>query len=160
MLNDIAYQVQTWEYDDNVRVIIIRGSAKVFAAGIDVQELSYEISQQSFALKAWQDEFAKIANCSKPLIAAVNGYALGIGCDLAMACDIILAADNAKFGYPEVSLGTLPCFGGCAKMVKTIGRPKTMEAVLTGKAISAEEASLCGMISRVVPQSDLSLIHI
>ncbi len=156
MLNDISYQVQTWEYDDSIRVIIIKGSDKFFAAGIDIAELSQEVSLQSFALKAWQDEFAKIANCSKPLIAAVSGYALGIGCDLALACDIILAADSAQFGYPEVSIGMVPAFGGCSKLVKRIGKAKTMEAVLTGKAISAEEASLAGLISRVVSLSDLS----
>lgn len=155
MLNDISYQVQTWEYDDNIRVIILKGSDKVFAAGIDIPELSQEISQQGLALKAWQDEFLKIANCSKPLIAAVSGYALGIGCDLALACDIILAADSAQFGYPEVSIGMVPAFGGCSKLVKRIGKAKTMEAVLTGKAISAEEAALAGLISRVTNLSDL-----
>lgn len=155
MLNDISYQVQTWEYDDNIRVIILKGSDKVFAAGIDLPELSQEISQQGLALKAWQDEFLKIANCSKPLIAAVSGYALGIGCDLALACDIILAADSAQFGYPEVSIGMVPAFGGCSKLVKRIGKAKTMEAVLTGKAISAEEAALAGLISRVTNLSDL-----
>ena len=156
MLNDVSYQVQTWEYDDSIRVIILKGSDKVFAAGIDIPELSQEISQQGLALKAWQDEFLKIANCSKPMIAAVSGYALGIGCDLALACDIILASDSAQFGYPEVSIGMVPAFGGCSKLVKRIGRAKTMEAVLTGKAISAEEAALAGLISRVVSLSDLS----
>ena len=156
MLNDTSYQIQTWEYDDNIRAIILKGEANFFAAGIDIPELSQEISQQSLALKAWQDEFAKIANCSKPLIAAVSGYALGIGCDIALACDVILASDSAQFGYPEVSIGMVPAFGSCSKLVKRIGKAKTMEAILTGKAISAEEASLAGLISRVVSLSDLS----
>ena len=156
MLNDTSYQIQTWEYDDNIRAIILKGSDNFFAAGIDIPELSQEISQQSLALKAWQDEFAKISNCSKPLIAAVSGYALGIGCDIALACDIILASDSAQFGYPEVSIGMVPAFGSCSKLVKRIGKAKTMEAILTGKAISAEEASLAGLISRVVSLSDLS----
>lgn len=155
MLNDIAYQVQTWEYDDKIRVIIIKGSDSVFAAGIDTQELAQELNQQSLALKAWKDEFAKIANCTKPLIAAVSGYALGIGCDLALACDIVLASDSAQFGYPETSIGLIPAFGGCSRLIQTIGKAKTMEAILTGKAISAHEASSCGLISRVVPLSDL-----
>lgn len=155
LLNDLAYQVQTWDYDENIRAIIIRGSDKVFAAGIDVKELSQEVLQQSFALKIWQDEFNKIAACSKPVIAAVAGYALGIGCDLALACDIILAAESARFGYPEVSLGVIPSFGGCSRLMKRIGRAKTMEAVLTGKAITAEEASFSGLISRTVPLPDL-----
>ncbi len=156
MLNDTSYQIQTWEYDDNIRAIILKGNDNFFAAGIDIPELSQEISQQSLALKAWQDEFAKIANCSKPLIAAVSGYALGIGCDIALTCDIILASDSAQFGYPEVSIGMVPAFGSCSKLVKRIGKAKTMEAILTGKAISAEEASLAGLISRVVSLADLS----
>lgn len=156
MLNDTSYQIQTWEYDDNIRAIILKGNDKFFAAGIDIPELSQEISQQSLALKAWQDEFAKIANCSKPLIAAVSGYALGIGCDVALACDIILASDSAQFGYPEVSIGMIPAFGSCSRLVKRIGKAKTMEAILTGKAISAEEAALAGLISRVVSLADLS----
>lgn len=155
MLNDISYQVQTWEYDDNIRVIILRGNDKVFASGIDIAELGQESAMQSFALKPWQDEFAKVANCAKPMIAAVSGYALGIGCDLAQACDIILASDSAQFGYPEVSIGMIPAFGGCSKLVRRIGKAKTMEAVLTGRAISAEEASLAGLISRVVSLADL-----
>lgn len=155
MLNDISYQVQTWEYDDNIRTIIIKGLPDVFASGIDIAELSAEVTQQSFALKAWKDEFAKIAHCAKPLIAAVSGYALGIGCDLALACDIILASESAQFGYPEVSIGFIPSFGGCTRLVHSIGKAKTMEAVLTGKAISAEEAAACGLISRVVNLIDL-----
>ena len=141
MLNDISYQVQTWDYDENIRVMILQGNDKAFAAGIDVKELSFEISQQSFALKTWQEEFSKIANCSKPLVAAVSGYALGLGCDLALACDIILAAESARFAYPETSIGVIPAFGGCTRLVHTIGRAQTMELMLTGKALTAEEAA-------------------
>lgn len=155
MLNEIAYQVQTWEYDDAIRCIVIQGSDKVFAAGIDVKALSYEVAQQSLALKAWQDEFNKIANCAKPLIMTVAGYALGLGCDLALAGDIILAAESAQIGYPELSIGTIPSFGGCSRLMHRIGKAKAMEMVLTGKAMSAEEASLSGLISRVVPLPDL-----
>lgn len=155
MLNEIAYQVQTWEYDDAIRCIILRGTDKVFAAGIDIKALSYEISQQSLALKAWQDEFNKIVNCCKPIVVAVAGYALGLGCDLAMAGDIVLAAESAQLGYPEVSIGTIPSFGGCSKLIHRIGKAKAMEMILTGKAMGAEEASLSGIISRVVPLKDL-----
>ncbi len=155
MLNETAYQVQTWEYDDNIRCIIIQGSEKVFAAGIDFKALSYELSQQSLALKAWQDEFNKIVNCSKPIVVAVAGYALGLGCDLAMAGDIILAEESAQFGYPELSMGMIPAFGGCSRLMHRIGKAKAMEVILTGRALSAEEADLCGLISRVVPLHDL-----
>jgi enoyl-CoA hydratase/carnithine racemase len=155
MLNEIAYQVQTWEYDDAVRCIILRGSDTVFAAGIDIKALSEEVSQQSLALKAWQDEFNKTANCSKPIIAAVSGYTLGLGCDLALAADIILASESTQIGYPELSIGTIPSFGGCSRLIHRIGKAKAMEMILTGRALSAEEASLCGLISRVVPLKDL-----
>lgn len=155
MLNDIAYQVQTWEYDDQIKAIIIMGHDKFFAAGIDMQELNNEIAQQSFALKTWQDEFAKITNCAKPIITAVSGYALGIGCDLAINADIVLATDSAQFGYPETSIGMIPAFGGCSRLTHILGRAKAMEIILTGKAISAKEAEAGGLISRVVPLSDL-----
>ncbi len=155
MLNEIAYQMQTWEYDDNIRCIILRGSEAAFAAGVDMKALAQEVSQQSLALKAWQDEFNKIVNCSKPVIVAISGYALGLGCDLAMAGDIILASESAQIGYPELSIGLIPSFGGCSRLMKRIGKAKTMEVILTGRALSAEEASLCGLISRVVPLSDL-----
>lgn len=156
MLNEIAYQVQTWEYDDAIKCIIINGNDTVFAAGIDVKALSYEVSQQSLALKAWQDEFNKIANCIKPIIIAISGYALGLGCDLALAGDIVLASESTQIGYPELSIGTIPSFGGCSRLIHRIGKAKAMEMILTGKAMSAEEASLCGLISRVVPLIDLN----
>ncbi len=155
MLNDIAYQVQTWEYDDDIRCIILRGGETYFAAGVDIKALAQEVSQQSLALKAWQDEFNKIANCVKPIISAVSGYALGLGCDLAMAGDIILASESAQFGYPELSIGLIPSFGGCTKLIKRVGKAKAMETILTGKALSAEEAAACGLISRVIPLNDL-----
>ena len=155
MLNEIAYQVQDWEYNDAIRCIIIQGTDKVFAAGIDVRALSDEVNQQSLALKAWQDEFNKIANCSKPIIIAMAGYALGLGCDLALAGDIVLAAESTQIGYPELSIGTIPSFGGCSRLMHRIGKAKAMEMVLTGKAMSAEEAAMSGLVSRVVPLADL-----
>ena len=155
MLNETAYQIQEWEYDDNIRCIIIKGTSDVFAAGIDIKDLSNEVAQQSLALKAWQDEFNKIINCSKPIITVVSGYALGLGCDLALAGDIILAAESSQFGYPELSIGIIPSFGGCSRLIHRIGKAKTSEMILTGKAMSAEEAAACGLISRVVPLQDL-----
>ncbi|MBE6443960.1 MAG: enoyl-CoA hydratase/isomerase family protein [Alphaproteobacteria bacterium] len=155
MLNEIAYQVQDWEYTDTIRCIIIKGNDMCFAAGIDIKALCDEVTQQSLALKAWQDEFYKIANCSKPLIIVLSGYALGLGCDLALAGDIILASESAQIGYPELSIGTIPSFGGCSRLVHRIGKAKAMEMILTGKAMNAEEASLSGLISRVVPQKDI-----
>lgn len=155
MLNEIAYQVQDWEYNDAIRCIVIQGNERFFAAGIDIKALANEVNMQSLALKTWQEEFNKIANCSKPLITVVSGFALGIGCDLALVGDIVLAAESAQFGYPELSIGTIPSFGGCSRLIHRIGSAKTMEMILTGKALSAEEASACGLISRVVPLGDL-----
>lgn len=155
MLNEIAYQIQEWDYDDNIKCIVIKGNDDVFAAGIDIKDLSVEVAQQSLALKAWQDEFNKIINCSKPIITAISGYALGLGCDLALAGDIILAAESAQIGYPELSIGIIPSFGGCSRLIHRIGKAKTSEMILTGKAMSAEEASACGLISRVIPLQDL-----
>lgn len=155
MLNEIAYQIQEWDYDDAIKCIIIKGNDNVFAAGIDIKDLSLEVSQQSLALKAWQDEFNKIINCSKPLIVAVSNYALGLGCDLALSGDIILASESAQFGYPELSIGIIPSFGGCSRLIHRIGKAKTSEIILTGRALSAEEASACGLISRIVPLKDL-----
>jgi len=155
MLNEIAYQIQEWEYDDNIRCVIIKGNDSVFAAGIDVVALGYEVGQQSLALKAWQEEFNKITNTSKPIIAVLSGYALGLGCDLALAADIVLAAESTQIGYPEVSIGTIPSFGGCSKLIHRIGKAKAMEMILTGRAMSAEEACLSGLVSRVVPLQDI-----
>ena len=155
MLNEIAYQIQEWDYDNTIKCIIIKGHDTVFAAGIDIKDLSLEVSQQGLALKAWQDEFNKIINCTKPIITAISGYALGLGCDLALSGDIILATESAQFGYPEVSIGIIPSFGGCSRLIHQIGKAKTMEMILTGKAMSAEEASSCGLISRIVPLKDL-----
>ncbi len=155
MLNELACQIQTFDYDETIRVIIVKGNDKSFVAGIDIKELGEEVNQQSFALDLWYEEFNKIAACSKPIIAAVAGYALGIGCELAMACDIVLAADNARFGHPEISLGILPGFGACSKLTHRLGKAKTMEMILTGKALSAEEAETGGIVSRIVPLVDL-----
>ena len=155
MLNEIAYQVQDWDYNETIKCIVIKGNNDVFAAGIDIKDLSMEVAQQSLALKSWQDEFNKIVNCSKPIIVAVCGYALGLGCDLALAGDVILASESAQLGYPELSIGIIPSFGGCSRLIHRIGKAKTSEMILTGKAMSAEEASACGLISRVVPLQDL-----
>ena len=155
MLEELAGAVAAFEADDTVAVLVLRGSDKAFAAGIDIKEMSQEVSQQSLALNAWYNEFSRIENCSKPIIAAVAGYALGLGCELALVSDIVLAADNARFGHPEISLGILPGFGACSRLTHTIGKAKTMEVILTGKALSAEEAMLSGLISRVVALPDL-----
>ena len=103
-----------------------------------------------------QHQFKSISNSRKPLIAAISGFALGIGCEIALCCDVVLATDNARFGLPELSIGLLPCFGGCGLLVSRVGRAKAMDMILTGKAISADEAEKIGLISRVVTESSMT----
>lgn len=156
MLEEIAAQLKIFEEDSNIAAIIIRGSDKAFAAGIDLRELQAKVSDNAIeALDNTYKYFRKIDECRKPIIAAVAGYALGIGCELALSCDIILAADNARFGQPEISLGVIPGFGSTQRLCKTIGKSKTMEMILTGRALNAEEAVACGIASRIVALPDL-----
>lgn len=156
MLEEIAEQVRRYDLDETIAAIVIKGSDKAFAAGIDLKELQEKVSiNQIEALDNIYKHFKQIDNCRKPIIAAVAGYALGIGCELALTCDIILVADNARFGQPEISLGVIPGFGATQRLTKTIGKSKTMEMVLTGRALNAEEAVDCGIASRIVALPDL-----
>lgn len=155
MLNEIAQYISFFDGDEQIRAIVIIGGEKAFAAGIDLVEMKQKLADKSLNLEEYGKVFEVIENCKKPIIAAVAGYSLGIGNELALACDIILAADNARFGQPEVSLGLLPGFGATQRLCKTIGKAKTMEVVLSGRALSAEEASACGLISRIVPLVEL-----
>lgn len=156
MLEEIASQVRDFDNDERIAAIVIKGSDKAFAAGIDIKELQAKVSTDSLeALDNTYKYFRQIDDCKKPIIAAVAGYALGIGCELALTCDIILVADNARFGQPEISLGVIPGFGATQRLTKTIGKSKTMEMILTGRALNAEEAVACGIASRIVALPDL-----
>ncbi len=151
---DVVHALNTWEQDDAVRAIIITGSQKAFAAGADIRELQsvhYLDALHTQFLKEWE----RVADCSKPTIAAVAGYALGGGCELAMMCDFILAADNARFGQPEVKIGTLPGMGGTQRLTRLVGKSKAMEMCLTGRLMDAEEAERAGLVSRIVPLNEL-----
>ena len=156
MLQEVAEQVRLYDQDDSISAIILKGSDKAFAAGIDIKELQAKVSVNPIeALDNTYKYFKQIDDCRKPIIAAVAGYALGIGCELALTCDIILIADNARFGQPEISLGVIPGFGATQRLTKTIGKSKTMEMVLTGRALNAEEAVACGIASRIIALPDL-----
>lgn len=155
MLSEIANQVAVFDKDINIKAMVIRGSDKAFAAGIDIKELVGKIGQGSFSLEEMHEHMQHIAEVKKPIIAAVSGYALGIGCELALACDFILASDNARFGLPELSLGVIPSFGATQRLTKVIGKSKAMEMILTGRAMSAEEAEKAGIVSRIVAMPDL-----
>ncbi len=155
MLAEVAHQLGVFDTDDNIRAVILKGTEKAFAAGIDIFEIHQKQKQGGFVLGEFYKSFALIEDFSKPIIVAASGYVLGIGLQLAMCGDIILAADNARFGQPEISLGTFPGFGATQKLCQTIGRAKTMEMILTGRAMNAQEANESGLISRIVPLADL-----
>lgn len=155
MLQELASVLSEFDTDDNIKVVVLRGDGKNFASGIDIREVLSKSDQTFFGIDEMQKEFAIFEKFSKPIIAAVAGYALGIGCELALACDIILAADNARFGQPELSLGCIPSFGATQRLTKALGKAKTMEMILSGRAMTADEAFDAGLVSRIVPLSDL-----
>ena len=140
--------------DPGIGAIIITGSAKAFAAGADIKEMATlsfsEVFEADF-FAAW----SRLSAVRTPLIAAVAGYALGGGCELAMMCDVLIAADTAKFGQPEIKLGVLPGMGGSQRLTRAIGKAKAMDMILTGRTIDAAEAERSGLVSRVVPAGDL-----
>jgi enoyl-CoA hydratase len=140
--------------DDGIGCIVITGSDRAFAAGADIKEMEGETYIGNFLA----DKFApweRMTAIRKPMIAAVSGYALGGGCELAMMCDFILAADNAKFGQPEIKLGLIPGMGGTQRLSRLVGTAKAMEMCLTGRLMGADEAEKVGLVSRVVPAADL-----
>lgn len=148
-LADIARFATEMDMNDSVKAIIIRGSDKAFSTGIDINEFASEIN--TVYLEKLYEDFDKISDLKKPVIAAVSGYTLGIGFDIALACDIILASESASFGYPNLSLGIIPGFGATQRLPNAIGKSKAMEMILTGRAMNAREAEKCGIISRIIP---------
>ena len=155
VFREIAAAVDDLEADDAIGCIVLAGSDKAFAAGADIKEM-----QPKTFIDMFSSDFAsiggdRVAKCRKPTIAAVAGYALGGGCELAMMCDIIIAADTAKFGQPEITLGTIPGIGGTQRLTRAIGKSKAMDLCLTGRMMDAAEAERAGLISRVVPADRL-----
>ncbi|HMN52352.1 MAG TPA: enoyl-CoA hydratase [Xanthobacteraceae bacterium] len=143
-----------WETDANIGCVILTGSEKAFAAGADIKEmepLEYPGTYVDDFITPWD----RLGRFRKPLVAAVSGYALGGGCEVAMMCDILLAADNAQFGQPEIKLGVIPGAGGTQRLTRIIGKAKAMELVLTGRMMGAEEAERSGLVARIVPLADL-----
>ena len=141
--------------DDGVRCLVITGSERAFAAGADIKEMSDKSYAQMFKSDFFGDAARRIEGFRKPIIAAVAGYALGGGCELAMLCDFIIAADTAKFGQPEINLGVMPGIGGSQRLTRFVGKSKAMEMCLTGRNMDAAEAERAGLVSRVVPAADL-----
>lgn len=139
------------ESDDAIAAIIITGDDRAFAAGADIGEMSESTYQQMLANESLSGQWDRIALCRKPVIAAVAGYALGGGCELAMSCDFIIAADNAKFGQPEVTIGTMPGIGGTQRLTRLVGKAKAMDMCLTGRMMDVQEAERAGLVSRIEP---------
>jgi enoyl-CoA hydratase len=155
LMDELAVALDDFEADENIRVIILTGSEKAFAAGADIKEMVTKTYAEAYKEDFITENWERLAHCRKPVIAAVAGFALGGGCELAMMCDFIIAADTAKFGQPEITIGTLPGFGGTQRLTRLIGKAKAMEMCLTGHMIDAAEAEKAGLVARVVPAATL-----
>ncbi|MFC2952855.1 enoyl-CoA hydratase [Marinicaulis aureus] len=155
LMDELTEAVKAFEADDAIGCMVLTGSEKAFAAGADIKEMAskdyIEVFKEDFITGNWEE----VARARKPVIAAVNGYALGGGCELALMCDFIIAGDTAKFGQPEISIGAMPGAGGTQRLARFIGKSKAMEMCLTGRMMDAEEAERCGLVSRIVPKSEL-----
>ena len=151
---ELLAAAKDFDRDPNVGAIIITGSDRAFAAGADIKEMAPK-SYTDMYMEDWFGVWDQVAEVRTPMIAAVAGHALGGGCELAMICDIIIAADNAKFGQPEIKLGVIPGMGGSQRLTRAIGKAKAMEMVLTGRTMGAEEAERSGLVARVVPVATL-----
>ncbi len=154
LLTELAQAVRDMEQDEKVRVIVITGSEKAFAAGADIKEMSEKSFTDMFTQNFFEPQINEVMRARKPIIAAVSGYALGGGCELAMVCDFIIASDTAKFGQPEVNLGVMAGIGGSQRLTHFVGKSKSMEMHLTGRFMDAEEAERSGLVSRIVPVKD------
>lgn len=155
LMDELTEAVKAFEADDAIGCMVLTGSEKAFAAGADIKEMAsqdyVEVFKEDFITGNWEE----VSRTRKPVIAAVNGYALGGGCELALMCDFIIAGDTAKFGQPEISIGAMPGAGGTQRLARFIGKSKAMEMCLTGRMMDAEEAERCGLVSRIVPKSEL-----
>ena len=155
LMDELTDALTKADADPAVSVIIITGSEKAFAAGADIKEMAEKTAMEAYTEDFITANWEQAAKTRKPVIAAVAGYALGGGCELAMMCDFILAADTAKFGQPEITIGAIPGAGGTQRLTRFIGKSKAMEMCLTGRMMNAEEAERCGLVARVVPAGDL-----
>jgi enoyl-CoA hydratase len=151
---DMATAIDAFENDASIMCVIITGSEKAFAAGADIKEMQGKSYMDAF-MGNFAADWDRVARMRKPVIAAVSGFALGGGCELAMMCDFIIAADNAKFGQPEIKLGVIPGIGGTQRLTRAIGKAKAMDLNLTGRMMDAAEAERAGLVARIVPLASL-----
>jgi enoyl-CoA hydratase len=155
LMAELREAIDRLEADDAIGAIIITGNEKAFAAGADIKEMKDMSAVDMYMSNYFTAGWERVTTCRKPVIAAVSGYALGGGCELAMMCDFIVAADNAKFGQPEINLAIPPGIGGTQRLTRLVGKSKAMDMCLTGRMMSAEEAERAGLVSRVFPAADL-----
>ena len=155
LVAELGEALDDMEANADIGAIVLTGSEKAFAAGADIKEMAEKSYMDVYLENFITDGWERITTCRKPVIAAVAGYALGGGCEMAMMCDFIIAADTAKFGQPEITLGVLPGAGGTQRLTRLVGKSKAMDMCLTGRTMDAEEAERAGLVSRVVPAKDL-----
>lgn len=155
LMNELGQAVRQFDDEETIGAIVITGSEKAFAAGADIKGMVDKNYVDAYLGDFVGERWNAIANCRTPTIAAVSGYALGGGCELAMMCDFIIAAQNAKFGQPEIKLGIIPGSGGTQRLTRFVGKSKAMEMCLTGRMMEADEAERSGLVSRVVPTNEL-----
>jgi enoyl-CoA hydratase len=155
LVAELGEALDAFEADDEIGCIVLTGSEKAFAAGADIKEMAEKTYMDAYLSDFITQGWERVPVCRKPVIAAVAGYALGGGCELAMMCDFIIAADTARFGQPEITIGTIPGAGGTQRLTRFVGKSKAMEMVLTGRMMDADEAERSGLVSRVVPADDL-----
>ena len=155
LMNELGDALMAFDNDDDVGAIVVTGSAKAFAAGADIGAMAswtyMDVYRTNYITRNWET----IRSIRKPVIAAVGGFALGGGCELAMMCDIVIAADNARFGQPEIKLGIIPGAGGTQRLPRAVGKAKAMDLILTGRMMNADEAERAGLVSRIVPADTL-----
>ena len=155
LVAELEQALNELEADAGIAVIVVTGSEKAFAAGADIKEMKdrdfIDVFTSDFITKGWE----RLSQCRKPTIAAVAGYALGGGCELAMMCDMIIAAENARFGQPEIKIGIIPGAGGTQRLTRAVGKAKAMDLVLTGRMMDAQEAERSGLVARIVPAEKL-----
>jgi enoyl-CoA hydratase len=155
LIAELGQALDAFEADPAIGCVVLTGSEKAFAAGADIKEMAsktyMDVYLADFITQGWE----RVTTCRKPIVAAVAGYALGGGCEMAMMCDFILAADTAKFGQPEITIGTIPGAGGTQRLTRFVGKSKAMEMCLTGRMMDAAEAERAGLVSRVVPAAEL-----
>ena len=154
LMGEVIDAAFTLDRDPDIGCLVITGSEKAFAAGADIKEMQHKDFMDVY-LEDWVTAWDRLAQLRKPVIAAVSGYALGGGCELAMMCDILLAADTARFGQPEIKIGAIPGMGGSQRLTRAVGKAKAMEMCLTGRMMPADEAERSGLVTRVVPAADL-----